>query len=67
MVRRMKMKCHSEKKTAFEPMPYEVELRLAEPKKFRGGEIVRVTISSDRPNVFYEVGKTYTVDIKSSE
>lgn len=66
MVKRMKMKCHSEKKSAFEPTPYEVELRLADPILSRR-EPVRVVVLSDRPLTQLEVGKLYTLEIKSVE
>lgn len=66
MVKRLKMKCLSEKKTAVEAMPYEVEFKLADPIEARR-EFTRFVIRSSKPQVSFEVGKTYTIDIKSSE
>jgi len=66
MVKKMKLKCLSEKKTAVEAMPYEVEFKLADAIEARR-EFTRLVIRSSRPQTQFEVGKTYTLDIKSSE
>lgn len=67
MVKKIKVKCTSAIETTFEPFPYEAVFRQTDEKKYRGGEIQQIKIRSDRPLTAYEVGKAYTIEIKSVE